>query len=270
MSDTDMGRKPSRYEQIIERIFMAHHEPGTEEFLFSRDEIIAQATELGIELPKNLGDVIYTFRYRAELPASILALAPKGKTWSIHPAGRGVYRFVAETPFDCSPNPNLAEVKVPDATPGVIAMYALSDEQALLAKLRYNRLVDIFTGVTCYSLQSHLRTTVPRRGQIETDELYIGLDRRGAHYVFPIEAKGANEKIGHVQVMQDILLCRVKFPRLICRAIGAQFMADDLIALFEFEESEEHVRIVTEKHYRLVDPENLSPEELEAYRRRSE
>jgi len=40
-------------------------------------------------------------------------------------------------------------------------MYALGDEQALLAKLRYNRLLDIFTGVVCYSLQNHLRTNVP-------------------------------------------------------------------------------------------------------------
>jgi len=143
VSNADQRRKPNRYQRIIERIFMAHYKGGAEEFLFSRDELVSQAAELGIELPKNLGDVIYTFRYRAELPASVLALAPEGKTWSIHPAGRGLYRFVAETPFDCSPNRNLAEVKVPDATPGVIAMYALSDEQALLAKLRYNRLVDV-------------------------------------------------------------------------------------------------------------------------------
>lgn len=30
-------------------------------------------------------------------------------------------------------------VKVPDSTPGLIVKYALSDEQALLAKARYNR-----------------------------------------------------------------------------------------------------------------------------------
>jgi hypothetical protein len=29
------------------------------------------------------------------------------------------------------PSPILAETKVPDATPGLIAMYALNDEQAL-------------------------------------------------------------------------------------------------------------------------------------------
>ena len=42
--------------------------------------------------------------------------------------------------------------KIPDSTPGLIALYALTDEQSLLAKLRYNRLIDIFTQLTCYTL----------------------------------------------------------------------------------------------------------------------
>src|SRR5581483_2740636 len=99
---------------------------------------------------------------------------------------------------------------------GVVAKYALSDEQALLAKLRYNRLIDTFTGVTCYSLQNHLRTTVPSIGQVETDEIYIGVDRRGAHYVFPVQAKGRSDRLNIVQIEQDFALCRHKFPALIC------------------------------------------------------
>lgn len=43
----------------------------------------------------------------------------------------------------------LAETKVADATPGMIAMYAAGDEQALLARIRYNRLIDVFMGVVC-------------------------------------------------------------------------------------------------------------------------
>lgn len=58
------------------------------------------------------------------------------------------------------PTNMMMETKIPNATPAIIAMYALSDEQALLAKVRYNRLVAVFTGVTCYSLQSHLRTAI--------------------------------------------------------------------------------------------------------------
>jgi hypothetical protein len=42
--------------------------------------------------------------------------------------------------------------------------------------LRYNRLIDVFIGVTCYSLQNHLRTTEPRIGQFETDEIYVNTD----------------------------------------------------------------------------------------------
>ena len=95
-------------------------------------------------------------------------------------------------------------------------MYALSDEQALLAKLRYNRLLDTFTGLTCYSLQNHLRTKVPNVGQVEVDEIYVGLDRKGAHYVLPIQAKGGNDQINIVQIEQDLAMCAAKFPALQC------------------------------------------------------
>ncbi len=141
----------------------------------------------------------------------------------------------------------------------------MNDEQSLLAKLRYNRLIDIFTGLTCYSLQNHFRTTLSNGSQVETDEIYIGLDKRGAHYVLPVQAKGGKDKIGVVQIEQDIELCALKFPRLICRAIAAQFMEDNLIALFVSEQTNDGIRISSEKHYRLVKPDELSPKELESY-----
>jgi hypothetical protein len=162
----------------------------------------------------------------------------------------------------------IPETKIPDATPRIIAKYALSDEQALLAKLRYNRLIDIFTGVTCDSLQSHLRTTVPKMGQVETDESYSGLDKRGAHYVFPIQAKGGKDKVGLVQIEQDFAICAEKFPLFICRPIAAQFMTDEVIALFEFEQTEKGIAIPSEKHYRLVPPDGMTPGDLEIYRKR--
>jgi hypothetical protein len=131
---------------------------------------------------------------------------------------------------------------VPDSTPGVIALYSLSDEQALLAKLRYNRLIDIFTQVTCYSLQNHLRTTAPEIGQIETDEIYVGVDRRGAHYVIPVQAKSGKDILSPVQIQQDIAMCLHKFPALICRPVGAQFLAEDVIVLFEFQDTSEGIK----------------------------
>jgi len=255
----------NRYAKIIERIFFDHYRSGMREVPFAREEITRVAKKLKIVLPKNLGDLIYTFRYRGVLPESILAKAPEGEHWIIRPAGTARYCFVLTKQPAVMPNAMLAETKVPNATPGVIEMYALSDEQALLAKLRYNRLIDIFTGVACYSLQSHLRTNVPNVGQVETDEIYIGVDRRGVHSVFPIQAKGGNDRLSVVQIEQDFAMCEHKFPSLICRPVGAQFMRNDLIALFDFVRNQDGVAISSERHYRLVAPEELSPEDLKAY-----
>ncbi|MCY2951836.1 MAG: endonuclease [Planctomycetota bacterium] len=258
----------NRYVQIIERIFAQHYKSGARRVDFTREEIERAAADLAIKLPKNLGDLIYTFRYRAALPESIRSKAPTGEDWIIVPAGQGKYRFEATTVSIIVPHDALVETRVPDATPGIIAKYALSDEQALLAKLRYNRLIDIFTGVTCYSLQSHLRTTVRDLGQVETDEVYIGLDKRGAHYAFPVQAKGGRDAINIVQIMQDLAMCREKFALLICRPIAAQFMQDGVIALFEFEETPSGFAISAEKHYRLVPPEQVTDSDLQAYAQR--
>jgi hypothetical protein len=42
-------------------------------------------------------------------------------------------------------------------------------------------------------------------------------------------------------------------------------MWDNIIAIFELENSEAGIVIVSEKHYRLVPPEELSPEDLKKY-----
>jgi hypothetical protein len=163
----------------------------------------------------------------------------------------------------------MAVTKIPDSTPGVIQNYALDDEQSLLAMLRYNRLLDIFVGAACYSLQSHLKTRIDG-SQTETDEIYIGIGRNGAHYVLPVQAKGHKDKLGIVQIERDFRLCEVKFPSLIARPIGAQFMRDDVIALFDFvKDSNDGVRVANEQHYRLVPPTDLTSDELEEYRSRA-
>ncbi len=266
----DQGNTLNNYSRIIERIFLAHYEPRTRRIEFEREEIIEAARDLGIPVPKNVGDVVYTFRYRGLLPASVTDCAPNDEEWVILPRGRSKYSFQAVPFASLEPSKGLAQTKVPDSTPGVIEKYRLSDEQALLARLRYNRLVDIFTGVTCYSLQNHLRTSVPDMGQIETDEVYVGVDRRGSHYIFPVQAKGGKDRQSIVQVMQDFAMCKAKFPDLVCRPIAAQFMANDVIAMFEFEQEQDRLVVACEKHYRLVPPDQVTPEDLAAYRERRE
>lgn len=258
--------KKDLYLKIIEAVFLEAFQPGADKVPFRREDLSRIARRLKVKLPKNLGDLIYSFRFRRSFPDSILSLAPKGKSWIIRLVGRGQYCFVAAPATHITFRQESPVVKVPDATPGIIDAYALTDEQALLAKLRYNRLVDIFTGITCYSLQSHLRTAVEDVGQVETDEIYVGVDKSGVQYVLPVQAKGGKDRQSIVQIEQDIAVCAAKFPGLACRPLAAQFMQDNIIGLMAFRLEEDRLVVTAETHYKLVLHSQITPEDLAHYR----
>ena len=261
-----MAKAPSnRYHALIESIFFDGYGKGVESFEFARQDLEKKAEELDLKLPKNLGDVVYSVRYRSPLPDKILDTQPKGREWIIEGAGRARYRFRLVKKTRIQPREELVKIAIPDATPELIRAYALDDEQALLAIVRYNRLIDTFLGLTTYSLQNHLRTTVQGVGQIEIDELYIGLDKHGCHYVIPVQAKGGNDQIGVVQTSQDIAYVEQKFPGLRCRAIAAQFMTDGTVALFELTLQDDQVKVAEERHYRLVPAAELDANAIRRY-----
>ena len=168
----------------------------------------------------------------ADRPGDAAVPYAEGKA-IIEGSGRARYRFKLVPATRIKPNSVLAAISIPDSTPELIRAYALDDEQALLAIVRYNRLIDTFLGLTTYSLQNHLRTTVKGIGQIEIDELYIGLDKFGCHYVIPVQAKSGKDQIGVVQTTQDLMYAKQKFPGLRCRPISAQFISEKLVGLFE-------------------------------------
>ena len=118
----------NRYARIMEHIFAARYERGVESAPFKREEISAAADELGIKLPKNLGDVVYSFRHRNNLPERIRATAPADKEWLIAARGRGAYAFELRRIVRILPDEMLIATKIPDATPGIVERYALNDE----------------------------------------------------------------------------------------------------------------------------------------------
>lgn len=256
------------YSAIILDIFNRYYTPGATDFEFTRQDIADSAARAGVNEPKNLGDVIYTFRYRKPLPQAILDTQPDHFYWLILGAGDAKYRFRLSRLCYIEPTRGLLVRKIPDATPEIIAQYALSDEQALLAKVRYNRLIDIFLGVTAYSLQNHLRTKIPNYGQIEIDELYVGVDSQGAQFIVPVQAKGGNDKLGVIQTIQDVTFCQTqeRYKHCVPRTVSAQFMDGDVIAMFELTFDGDDVSIVREKHYRLVGASEITPAELAVYK----
>lgn len=256
-----------KYEKIIEWVFNQVYEPQKLRIPFSREELVRASDALGFPRIKNLGDIPYSFRFRQQLPASIQSTAPEGAEWIIVGAGIAEYQFRLAAPGKIRPTPNIKSVKVPDATPEIVRQYAPgTDEQALLTRARYNRLIDIFTGITCYSIQNHLRTTVNYIGQIEVDEIYVGINKRGTHFVLPCQAKSPGDRFGIVQVMQDIFLCRERYPNALCKPIALQFMNVNDVAILELAVTEENellkLNIVEEKHYELTPRGQISDVEL--------
>ena len=257
------------YAAIIERIFLDRYKKGQTVVDFSRQDLIDTAHKLGVDLPKNIGDVVYSFRYRRDLPAAIVKTCAASESWFIFPAGHAKYRFERRAANPLVPRADLQQIKIPNATPEIIRKYALSDEQALLAIVRYNRLIDIFTGVTAYSLQNHLRTSVKGMGQIEVDELYVGVNTKGVHFVIPVQAKGRTDRLGIVQVWQDVAFCKAWFPELVPRPIGVQFMPDGAVAMLGLVVDGEDVKVAEERHYRLVSKDELTDAELASLRTRA-
>ncbi len=208
--------------------------------------------------------MIYTFRYRADMPEAITKTAPTEKEWVIMAAGRARNRMKLRKISRIVPRDAQSAIKIPDATPEIIAHYALGDEQALLAKVRYNRLIDIFLRITAHSLQNHLRTTVAG-GQIEIDEIYVGVGNTGRQYIIPVQAKGGNDQIGVVQIEQDLALCIKAFPALTPRLVAVQFKKSEgieTIVMFELVFEDEEIKVLDERHYRLVPANEISAEDL--------
>lgn len=258
----------SKYDDIIERVFFNNYQEGDCSVPFNREELAQACEELGLERIKNLGDIPYSYRFRRDLPTSIIEKVPEDTDWIIIGTGIGSYEFRQATPGKIEPTRNRKKIKIPDATPEIVKRYAPgTDEQALLTKVRYNRLIDIFTGLTCYSIQNHLRTTVQNIGQIEIDEIYLGLNKSGSHFVLPCQAKSPGDRFGIVQIMQDVEFCKMRYPSTICKPIALQFLSSNEVAILELTidefDNKYHLSVVEEKHYKLVNQEDISDIELQ-------
>ena len=134
MSEKPPHKSANRYSRILERIFLEKRKARAAVVPFRREDLEKAAQELRIPFPKNAGDIIYSYRYRGTPPSTIAAAQPKGMEWIIEGVGRALYAFKLVKVNRIVPDPSYLPIKIPDATPEIIGTYALSDEQALLAR----------------------------------------------------------------------------------------------------------------------------------------
>ncbi|MHC4644824.1 MAG: endonuclease [Planctomycetota bacterium] len=242
------------YEKIIAALFKKKRRGSSkpDRIDFTKDELVETARNLGMQL-RNPPDVVYTFRTRRILPAPILRTG----NWILMPKGKGKFSFVRTTRASfVEIQEGLAHIEILNALPEIVEKYTTKDEQGLLSTIRYNRLIDIFTSITCFHLQSHIRTTITGEGQIEIDDLYVGVDEDAREYVLPTEAKSPDErdKLGWFQIANLVKFAAQCFPNLKCRPIAAKPAGQNLVCLMEFDDNVDHETIAIKniKVYKLI------------------
>lgn len=233
----------NRYARALLATWRQATEGGTQfdEVPFTKEDIVRHSerlTALGLGGPelnvKNLPDIIYSFRARAELPDEI---ARHGH-YAIIGRGKGQYSFV------CIPMPNrivppsgLKPIKLQNKMPQWTLQYAGSDEQAMLANINENELVAYHLKLrSAFQLQSHLRMGVRNYGQVEIDAIFVGEGRDGAHVGIAIEAKDVseNDRLNVSQVFGVARALDQLFPKIQRRLLGAKPTEDGGLLLCEF------------------------------------
>src|SRR2546423_2980 len=106
--------KGSVYGDAIRTVFFKGYVKGINRFIFNRRELLEAMRSRGLLMPKsseeeiakNIGDIVYTFRFRKAFPKEILETAPTGKMWILLGVGDARYEFRLITTPSLAPDPN--------------------------------------------------------------------------------------------------------------------------------------------------------------------
>ena len=248
------GLNSKVYVPIIAALFKKKYRKGCKEIEFTLDEIRSTAEKLGI-ITRNPGDVIYRMRSRTKLPDEILSLGFN----IIRQVGRGKYRFekASSTLIQCPPG---VVTEAIDLTPLPVRRLlpeelAEADEQAILSIVHYCGLLSHFTGLQVFRLRSHVRKSVTGVGQVEVDEVDVGVALRDDEVpvILPIEAKASPDAINRVQVAAQVAFAKHYFPDHEIRPIAIKVDFDSVLYFLEFNATTTPSELETKKvaRYRL-------------------
>lgn len=245
--------KRKLYDRAIAEMFRRIYDFNADALAFTKDQLVQVCQELRIVID-NVPDIPYHYRTgRSDLPDEILNTG----NWVIEGAGKGRYRFsrLERTPYISIPD-GIYMTEIPESTPDIVLKYGGIDEQAVLTRIRYNRLIDTFLSLTAYHLQGHVRSSIPGVGQVEVDDLYVGVDTAGNWYIVPMEAKsvGLKERLGVIQVRQMILFAKQYASKLILRPVGVKSLEDGSLVFLEFDDEPELEKISVKRYmrYKLI------------------
>ncbi len=243
----------AKYEPIIKWVFEHQAEEyGTEEEIpFHRDHIEMAMDELDISVG-NVPDIPYAYRSRRPLPDKIAQHGYTAVVIDDKRAGEEPTYLFTKTE-QLIPIPEVVDEThqtSSDALPEPVRDYIGKDEQGALTQVRYARLLDDFTDLETYHLQSHLRMRVRGR-EAELDDLYVGVDNDGNHVALAVEAKGESETLNKNQLIRNTrgIEEKIQYPDSV-RTLAVKLDGDGYFHLFEFEvfeDSEGKDRVETDR-----------------------
>jgi hypothetical protein len=259
------GNNSRVYVPILVDIFQRKYQDGDEIVEFTLDEVRETAERLDIKI-RNPSDLIYRMKSRTKLPSEILDKGFK----IIKIVKKGVYQFqLGESTIVDLTRENVFQIQ--DTTPVAVRRFLeekLSeiDEQGLLTIIHYCDLLSHFTGLKIYRLKSHVRKSIVNIGQVEVDEvdIGIGLDSLETPIIFPIEAKSASDPLNWTQIANQVNFSKQLFLNYVIRPIGIKVDYDSLLHIIEFtpEMEANKIKIKNSATYNLI----LSEEQINAIR----
>lgn len=233
-----------KYQDTIVRVFNNKLEEGfdtDEEIPFDRTDLQRAMNELDITV-RNVPDIPYAYRSRRRLPDSIERHGYNAVILDDSQDGAdAVYAFTKREQLVHVPEKaDETFTTTAEDLPDPVRDYIGKDEQGVLTQVRYVGLLEDFTGLDAYHLQSHMRMRVSNR-EAELDDLYIGVDEDGNHHAIAVEAKGVDETLNKNQLIRNTrgIEQKPEYPDSV-ETLAVKLDDDGYFYLFEFDVFEDN------------------------------
>ena len=166
---------------------------------FERTDILEICAKEFGKAPKNLGDIIYSLRYRLDYLSTYDYLLEKDYTWTLLSTGIGKYEL---SPLKKLRIPSLESediIYIKDNTPKHIHELRPLNDQSLLMKIIQNDILNEFLQDDLVFLQAHHKVNLQNWGQAEIDGI---LASNYSPHLYLVEVKGYTEVIAWPQMIQ--------------------------------------------------------------------
>lgn len=165
--------------------------------------------------------------------------------------------------FDTLPEPEPWGDPIIDVTPRAVLEHTIGAVDLLLARVRYNKLIDRLLKCVAHSLHTDLTYCSRTFGEITVGEVYHAVNKRGAEFVVAVQANTTSPSFGPDQAELDLEVCEELFPDLAPRFVHVElehFSWGDVVVMYSLRNNKRGIQFDDEGHYRLVSSETVTSE----------